>query len=135
MQDDQLPDLNPADRELEAALKSLSPARTAQIDPLAAAFAAGARSTRTQVRLWQSAAAAVLLVALGSWFMPSGERANTVVTMPPEMIAVATSAPVTSPPSGHTMLMLQHTVRERGVDGLPETDLPTIRNLRAADFF
>ena len=132
-------ELTPAERELEAALKSLSPKQTPGVDPIAAAFAAGARSARTQVRLWQSAAAAVLLVAIGSWLIPAGgnDRSRTVVvTPPPETVAVVTSAPVAlPPPSSHSVLMLQQTVRDRGVDGLPETELPTIRNLRVADFF
>jgi len=132
-------EMNAADRELEAALKSLSPKRTTEVDPIAAAFAAGRRSARTQIRLWQSAAAAVLLVAIGSWLMPTGggDRSRGVVisTAPPETLAVVTSAPVMPPRSGQSMLMLQQTVRDRGVDGLPETELPTIRNLRVADFF
>ena len=133
-------ELTPAERELEAALKSLSPKQTQGVDPIAAAFAAGARSARSQVRLWQSAAAAVLLVAIGSWLIPAGgnDRSRTVVVAPPppETVAVATSAPVAlPPPSSHSVLMLQQTVRDRGVDGLPETELPTIRNLRVADFF
>jgi hypothetical protein len=131
-------EMNPADRELEAALRSLSPTRTTAIDPIAAAFAAGRQSAQTQVRLWQVAAAAVLMIAVGSWLIPAGDDGGSgvvVVTAPPETVAVVTSAPVASPPSGHSMLSLQQTVRERGVDGLPETELPTIRNLRVADFF
>ena len=131
-------EMNPADRELEAALRSLSPTRTTEVDPIAAAYAAGRRAARTQVRLWQSAAAAVLMIAVGSWLVPTGgggDRSRVAVTTPPETVAVVTSAPVAAPPSRHSVLMLQQTVRERGVDGLPETELPTIRNLRVADFF
>ena len=130
-------EMSAADRELEAALRSLSPKRTTDVDPIAAAFAAGRQSARTQVRLWQFAAAAVLMIAIGSWLIPPGadRGSRVVVATAPETIATATSAPVVSPPSGHSMLMLQQAVRERGVDGLPETELPTIRNLRVADFF
>ena len=129
-------DLTPAERELEGALKSLSPKRPAGIDPIAAAFAAGRRSARTQVRLWQSAAAAVLMIAVGSWLIPPGQpRTVMVSTARPETVAVVTSAPMSLPPSGQSMLMLQQAVRERGVEGLPETELPTIRHLRVADFF
>ena len=57
-------ELNPAERELEAALKSLTP-RAARLDPVAAAYSAGQRSARREVRGWRVATAAMALVALG----------------------------------------------------------------------
>ena len=45
--------LNPAQREVEGALRSLAPA-SARVDPVAAAFDAGRRSTRGRVRVWRA---------------------------------------------------------------------------------
>jgi hypothetical protein len=78
--------LNPAERELEMALRSLRPA-PAQIDPVAAAFAAGCRVARTRLRLWQTAAAAAMIAAAGgAWLMlaplkqgPDGARRQSAV--------------------------------------------------------
>ena len=153
---EQQDDLTPADRELEAALKSLSPSRATRIDPVAAAFAAGARSARRQLRFWQSAAAAVFLLAAGTWLVPfhraADARGPTVATTPPMLttpprpvdsipatIATAppTAVPVASPAetSGHSLFVLERAVRENGLAGLPPTDLPSIQNLRPADLF
>src|SRR5205823_8945410 len=66
MQPNEPDDLNPADRELEQALKSLLPT-SASIDPIAAAFSAGRRSATIPLRTWQSAAAAMLLIAAAAW--------------------------------------------------------------------
>jgi hypothetical protein len=61
--------LNPAERELEAALRSLRPV-PAQIDPVAAALAAGGRAARRRRRRWEAAAAAaVILAAGGAWLL------------------------------------------------------------------
>ena len=65
--------LDPPERELELALRSLAPA-VARIDPVSAAFEAGRRSSRRQVRLWQSAVAALLLVSAGSWLIPAARK-------------------------------------------------------------
>jgi hypothetical protein len=58
-------ELTPAERELELALKSLRPVAS-RIDPVAAALAARRRASHRRVRLWQAAAAAVI-VAVGLW--------------------------------------------------------------------
>ena len=137
--DEENDDLTPADRELEAALKSLAPSRTTGIDPVAAAFAAGSRATRRQLHFWQATAAAVLLIAIGSWVIPlgrDGHRPSSVIataplSMPPD-IAVATAQ---SPPPSHSLIMLEEAVRANGVDGLPATELPTVQNLRVSDLF
>ena len=131
-------DLNAADRELEAALRSLAPSRASGINAIDAAYAAGNRAARRHIRLWQSAAAAMLLVAVGSWIPLTVSRtapSSVIATAPNPVVTVASTAPVVSPPPQHSLLMLQEAVRERGVDGLPATELPTIRNLRVADFF
>src|SRR5688572_26113893 len=68
--------LNPADRELEMALKSLTPAPTG-IDAIAAAYSAGRRAAQHQLNLWRSAAAAMLLIGAGIWIIPNGRDATT----------------------------------------------------------
>src|SRR5688572_10223984 len=93
--------LTPAERELEAALTSLTPA-AAQIDPVAAAFDAGGRAARRQVRVWRSATAAMLLIAVGGWLMPLGRAPHhpgeTIVATSPAPVVVASSpAPASSP--------------------------------------
>jgi len=144
MQFDEETNLTPADRELEAALKSLAPSRSTRVNPVDAAFTAGGRSARRQLRVWQSATAALMLVAIGSWLPTRGGRAaappTVIATVPDPMIVVASTSPALPPPpplpaSTHSLLMLQEAVRERGTDGLPTTELPTVRNLRVADFF
>jgi hypothetical protein len=83
MQFDEETNLTPADRELEAALKSLAPSRSTRVNPVDAAFTAGGRSARRQLRVWQSATAALMLVAIGSWLPTRGGRAAA----PPTVIA------------------------------------------------
>jgi len=56
--------LTPAERKLESALRSLRP-EPAQIDVAAVALAARGRSKRTRKRLWQTAAAAVVMAIAG----------------------------------------------------------------------
>jgi hypothetical protein len=134
-------DLGPADRELEAALKSLAPSRNDRIDPISAAFSAGRTTARRQVHFWRSTSVALLLSTMGSWMIPFGGRTNVaptvVATVPDPIVTIASTSPATfaAPPAGHSLLMLQNAVRDRGVDGLPATELPTIRNFRVADFF
>jgi hypothetical protein len=57
--------LTPAERELERELKLLRPA-PAQIDVVAAELTAKRRASHRRKRLWQAAAAAVI-VAIGLW--------------------------------------------------------------------
>jgi hypothetical protein len=142
MQSEEHDDLTPADRELEAALKSLSPARAAGIDPIEAAFVAGGRAARRQMRVWQSAAAAALVIAIGSWMIPLGREAEvppppTIASVPPSsvVVVVATAPSAWPSPSSHSLVTLQQVVHEKGVDGLPATELPTVGNLRISDLF
>jgi hypothetical protein len=114
--------LNPAERELEGALRRLAPA-AARIDPVAAAFEAGRRSTRGRVRLWQSIAAAMVIVTVGTWLIPLrtiklGGRLEVAST------PTAEGFPAARPPSDQSLLMLRQAVWERGVDGLPAVALP-----------
>jgi hypothetical protein len=121
--------LNPAERELEAALKSLAPAAT-HIDPIAAAFEAGQRSCRRQMRVWQAAAAALLLAGTGLWFVPAGQQTGAApsgasassIAERVELIH-PDSAPA-KPLGDQSLMMLQAAVAARGLDALPEVQLP-----------
>ena len=60
-------ELTPAERELETALRSLRPT-PARINPVAAALAAGRRTSPVRLRFWRIAAtAAAILVGSGAW--------------------------------------------------------------------
>ena len=116
-------ELNPAEQELEAALKSLAP-KAARLDPVAAAYSAGQRSARRETRRWRVATAAMALLVVASWLFPAGQswlaerhlRGPVVVAVSPEM----------RPVSEQSMVMLQRVVWEKGVDGLsPVQPAPT----------
>jgi hypothetical protein len=117
-------ELNPAERELEAALKSLTP-RATRLDPVAAAYSAGQRSARREVRGWRIATAAMALLGAGTWLLPAGQYwthkielgVPVAVTVPPEM----------RPVSEQSMVMLQKAVWEKGVDGLAPVQLAPTR--------
>jgi hypothetical protein len=131
MQYDEHEHLNADDAGLESALKSLTPRRAA-VDPISAAFAAGRRSSQRTLRAWQSAAAAMLLLAGGSWAMrlttaPSRTSPAVVVELP------ATSMPRAQALGDQTLIMLQRAVDDSGIDGLPASPLPSVRPLHAND--
>jgi hypothetical protein len=108
-------ELNPAERELEAALKSLTP-RATRLDPVAAAYSAGQLSARREVRRWRVATAAMALVGAGAWLFPVGQNllGERQVSVP---VVVAVS-PEIRPVSEQSIVMLQKAVWEKGVDGL-----------------
>jgi hypothetical protein len=117
-------ELNPAERELEASLKSLTP-RATRLDPVAAAYSAGQRSARREVRHWRVATAAMALIGAGSWLMPAGlsllaERRMRVA----ETVA---TAPELRPVPEQSMAMLRKTVWEKGVDGLSPVQLAPVK--------
>jgi hypothetical protein len=120
--------LNAAERELESALRSLAP-RSAKIDPVAAAFEAGRRSARRQVRLWQSAAAAMLLVSAGAWLVPVS-RDGVAVAPRRVMPFAGSTARATQPFSVQSVARLRAAVRERGLDGLPVVQIPAAELMR-----
>jgi hypothetical protein len=124
--------LTPGERELELAMKSLSPA-AARIDPIAAALAAGRRSGRRQLRLWRAAAVFMLLIGVGSWLAPA--RRSAVV--PPHDFSepVVAFRPPAEPLAAESVQALQEAMREKGPDGLPAANIPTVRILRAGDVF
>ena len=74
----EMDELSSAERELEAALHSLAPA-SADVDLVPAAFEAGRRSARRQLRWWQSAAIALLVVSTAAWLLPRGPDVRPVV--------------------------------------------------------
>ena len=121
--------LTPAQRELESALRSIAPT-AARLDPVAAAFAAGRRSAQFQVHVWRSAAAIVLLIGLAAVLMPP-MRPPTM----PAPLAMQTQAPSAAPLSAHSMLVLQQSMHENGLQGLPPAQVPPLTNFSARDLY
>ena len=113
-------ELNPADRELEAALKSLTP-RATRLDPVAAAYSAGQRSARSEVRRWRAVAAAAILVGAGTWLVPATQ--NWVDGGQRQYPALLAATPEIPPVPEQSMAMLRKTVWEKGVDGLTPVQL------------
>jgi hypothetical protein len=133
-QDGLTPDgLTPGERELELAMRSLSPSAT-RIDPIAAAFAAGRRSGQRPMHLWRAAAVLMLLVSAGSWLAPA--RRNAIVQ--PQQFsepAVAIQPSRSEPLAAESMQVLEQTVREKGLDGLPAENIPAVHVLHPDDIF
>jgi hypothetical protein len=121
--------LSPAERELETALRSLAPAAV-RLEAVAAAFEAGRRSVRRQVRLWQSAAAAMLLVVASVWLSQAGHVRVALTEREPSTL-LADSARATQPRAEQSLFMLRQAVWEKGVDGLPAVQLPPSSSTRA----
>jgi hypothetical protein len=123
--------LNAGNAGLESALKSLVPVAAAKVDPLAAAFAAGRRSSRQTIRAWQSAAAVMFLLAGGSWAM----RLATVLPRPSAIVVElpATATPRAQAAGDQTLIMLQRAVEDHGIDGLPASPLPSVRMIQMKD--
>src|SRR5262249_21993681 len=103
-------ELNPAERELEAAMKSLRPVMT-RLDPVSAAYEAGRRSCRSEVRVWRAAAAALALVGAGVWLLPGAQRLVAVKQMqvPPVIAISRESAPIAE----QSMAMLRKAIWEK----------------------
>ena len=125
--------LNPADREFEDALRSLSP-KTARIDPVAAAFCAGERSARRTTRRWQAVAAVMVLALVSSWLIPSFDRATTSPHLVVQLQS-PDSAAVVPAVDAHSVLAMQEAIRDRGLSGLPRAEIPTVRAFDAEDIF
>jgi hypothetical protein len=124
--------LNHEQLELESALRSLSPA-AARIDPITAAFTAGRRSSRRQLHLWRSAAVLVVLAAVGSRLIPTSR--NSVVS--PSVRSNETVA-IQSPPEApapQSVRVLQETMREKGPDGLPSANVPSVQIISIGNLF
>jgi hypothetical protein len=124
--------LNPADRELEDALRSLTPTN-ARLDPIAAAFEAGAKSAQHKTRLWQSLAAVVTVALIGSWMIPTAHRSmpgNQFVEVP-----MSYSPQVVPAVDSRSVMAMREAVRDGGIGALPKTDVPAVRPFDAKDMF
>jgi uncharacterized membrane protein YoaK (UPF0700 family) len=120
--------LNAAERELEDALKALTPA-AARVDAVSAAYKAGRRAARRQVYLWRGATAAVVLIALSAAIIPTGSDSRTTQS---EVVQVP--AAVVQPMAAQSVVMLQAAFHEQGMAGLPATDLPPVDVKRSGDW-
>lgn len=121
MQDNQ-PNLTPAQLEIERALRSLPASRTA-IDPVAAAFAAGRRSLRTTLRLFQTVCAFLLVASIAPHFLASPSRSPAPLQGGRGYATMAqhVSSPEVFPQS---LLLLDQTVLAGGLDALPRSTPP-----------
>jgi hypothetical protein len=116
--------LSPAQRELEEALRTLAPS-PASMDAVAAAFTAGRHSARRQVRAWQTAAVLLVAIGTGAWLLPYRSTGESQPGNNAGSITVVHALPGTAPPApAQSLLMLQRTMWQLGVDGLPATQLP-----------
>jgi hypothetical protein len=113
-------ELNLAERELEAALKSLTP-RAARLDPVAAAYSAGQLSAGRRLRRWRVATAVVALFGAGVWILPLGQ--NLLAEKQVRAPIVFAMSPHGRPVAAQSMAMLQKVVWEKGVDGLTPVQL------------
>ena len=116
--------------ELENALRSLQP-QSVQLDISEAAFTAGKRTVRRQVRLWQTATAVLLAAAVGPWLLP--HTSNTLNAPPIAQVPAVLYHPQTvtnEPLSQVSLVRLQQAVDKQGLAGLPETSIPPVGPLR-----
>jgi hypothetical protein len=124
--------LNDEQRELESALGSLLPA-AARIDPIAAAFTAGRRSSGRQLRIWRCAAALILMIALGSRLIPTGRNSSATPSVRMDTTFAVHTPP--EPPAPQSVQVLQETIREKGLDGLPSGNVPSVQIIRIGNLF
>ncbi len=119
-------ELNLSDQEFEAALRSLSP-RAIRLDPAEAAFQAGQRSVRAQLRRWRAATGTLLLFAVGSWLLP--KQPSSVRDTRNRVLAATTASRQAEPISDQSMIKLQNAMWESGVDGLSPVSLAPVKLL------
>src|SRR5271154_6069830 len=99
--------------EFSRDLKSLIP-QAARIDPVAAAYTAGRRSARRQMRVWQLGCLIAVLGVGATWAGRSGQIQSS-----PTIMSVATSE--SRPPlSDASAIMMQQAALANGADALPE---------------
>jgi hypothetical protein len=122
--------LSEDDRELEGMLRSLAP-RSAQMNPLAAAFDAGRISQQSRVRAWRSVAVLMLLVGAAGWVLQLPHQINS--SSRNGSVVMVRATPPVSPLPDHSLLMIQQAVGERGVDALPASELPNVRSVSPRD--
>jgi hypothetical protein len=137
-------EMTPADQDLEAALRDLAPAGagSSRIDPIAAAFDAGARSQRGRVRHWRIIAGLMLVIGVGSWLIPAGSmrspsrgggQSGSMAFVPQSVSESSKAAPLRL--SDQSLLALEHVVRKQGVGGLRPARLPRVRPLERDEWF
>jgi hypothetical protein len=125
---DQQDEMNPAQRELESALQSLSPV-VARVDPVSAAFAAGGRAAWRRVWQVHSGVAAVILLCAGIWIAkPSDDHADGTKT-------AAVPSVETRVPAAQSVVILRRAVLAGGLDDLPAASVPAAQPLRINELF
>jgi hypothetical protein len=129
MNDGSDPNLPPADRELEHALRSLTPA-AASLSLEAIAFQAGRRSLRTHVATWRGASGVLAVALVASQVLPAAPNRNALSRAP---IAIATppASPTPLPPAAEDFggskpvnnpyLLARADVLRHGLDGLGDS--------------
>ncbi|HZZ42915.1 MAG TPA: hypothetical protein VFE58_08245 [Tepidisphaeraceae bacterium] len=122
-------DLNSSDLEFEQALRSIHPA-IAHLSPIDASFLAGRRSARFQLHLWQSTAAIILFLGIGSHLLPS-KPATLPTSFTPAIYSNPDLSPLVQPLSVHSVLMLEQAVQKNGLAGLSPTSLPDSHNFHS----
>jgi hypothetical protein len=136
MSDEFEPNLSGADRELEAALSSLSPDRNTGLDPIDAAFDAGRLDGNRRVRVWQGASllsgslAAVVVIVAG---LRRGAPHDVVHNMP--VAIVANDLTALERPSDESVLRLRQRVLTSGLDSLPPAPSINVQPLSLRDLF
>lgn len=111
--------------EFESELRSLRPV-TGGANPVAAAFTAGRRTRERSIRRWQGAAVVALVLGLGVHLPRSEKR---LPSEPPQPLA-RSSELIMPVRSDQSLQFLQQTMHERGVDALPQVQLPRVGALR-----
>jgi hypothetical protein len=130
------PNLSGADRELEAALASLSPDRSSGLDPIAAAFDAGRHDADRRMRIWQGASllsgslAAVVMIVAG---MHSAAPRDAVHNAP--IAIVSNDVTPFERPSDESILRLRQRVLAGGLDSLPPARVVRVPSLNPREIF
>lgn len=111
--------------DFESALRTLRPV-AGGANPVSAAFTAGQRTRQRSVRRWQGAAVIALMLGLAG-HLPRPERAGRPEL--PQPLA-RSSEPIAPARSEQSLQFLQQTTYERGIDALPQVQLPPLGALR-----
>jgi hypothetical protein len=136
MQEPERDNLTGGERELEAALRQLAPARAGAgtgLDPVACAFEAGRQVAARRATAWQATSVVVFAVALAVVIL------NPLSIRSPSNVAplVARLEPA-RPPSQQALstlsvIRLRDVALERGLDAMPRTQQSAPRSLGVRD--
>lgn len=110
--------------EFESELRSLRPV-AGGANLVAAAFTAGQRTRERSIRRWQGAAVIALVLGLAV-HLPRPEKTPSSVSTQP---LARSSELITPARSDQSLQFLQRAMHERGVDALPQVQLPPLRAL------